>query len=205
MTRVIGLTGGIGTGKSTVSRMLAALGAVIVDSDEIVRQVQSPGSPVLGEIRSAFGDGVIAEDGSLDRAALGDIVFRDDEARKRLNAIVHPAVGRESARQLRAARERGEPLIVLDIPLLFETRAAGAASSSNRGVDAVVVVWAPRALQIERQIERDGHDRAEAERRVASQIPIDEKRDQADHVIDNSGTLAETEEQVRALYAALTG
>ncbi len=205
MTRVIGLTGGIGTGKSTVSRMLAALGAVIVDSDEIVRQVQSPGSPVLGEIRSAFGDGVIAEDGSLDRAALGDIVFRDDEARKRLNAIVHPAVGRESARQLRAARERGEPLIVLDIPLLFETRAAGAASSSNRGVDAVVVVWAPRALQIERQIERDGHDRAEAERRVASQIPIDEKRDQADHVIDNSGTLAETEEQVRALSAALTG
>ena len=110
---MIGLTGGIGTGKSTVSRMLAALGAVIVDSDEIVRQVQSPGSPVLGEIRSAFGDGVIAEDGSLDRAALGDIVFRDDEARKRLNAIVHPAVGRESARQLRAARERGEPLIVL--------------------------------------------------------------------------------------------
>ena len=204
VTRVIGLTGGIGTGKSTVAKMLAGLGAAVIDSDAIVRQVQSPGSAVLEEIREAFGEGVIADDGSLDRAALGDIVFRDEAARGRLNAIVHPAVGRESARQLAAAVARGVPLAVLDIPLLFETRKAGAASVANRGAEAVVVVYAPRETQIQRQMERDGYDRAEAERRLAAQIPIEEKRALADHVIDNSGPLADTERQVRSLYGALT-
>lgn len=205
MTRVIGLTGGIGTGKSTVSSMLEQLGALVIDSDRIVHELQAPGAPLLREIAAAFGEGVIRPDGSLDRAAVGERVFRDEEARRKLNAIVHPAVGRETARRLEAARASGVPLVVLDIPLLFETRLHGTASRANLGVEAVVVVYAPPALQVQRQVERNGYGREEAERRVAAQIPIDEKRAQADYVIDNSGTLEETRRQVEALYRRLVG
>jgi dephospho-CoA kinase len=203
VTRVVGLTGGIGTGKSTVSAMLEALGAVVIDSDRIVHELQAPGAPMLREIAAAFGEDVIRPDGSLDRAAVGARVFRDEDARRKLNAIVHPAVGRETARALADARARGVPLVVLDIPLLFETRLHGTASRANLGVEAVVVVYAPPELQIQRQIERNGYGREEAERRVAAQVPIDEKRAQADHVIDNSGSLEETRRQVEALYARL--
>jgi len=205
MTRVVGLTGGIGTGKSTVARMLAELGAVVIDSDAIVHELQAPGTPLLAQIADAFGPDVLRPDGSLDRAALGERVFRDPEARKRLNAIVHPAVGRESLRRLDAARAAGAPLVVLDIPLLFETRLHGTASRANLGVEAVVVVYAPRELQIRRQLERNGYGRAEAERRVDAQLPIEEKRRLADHVIDNTGTLEETRARVHALYERLAG
>jgi dephospho-CoA kinase len=205
MTRVIGLTGGIGTGKSTVARMLEELGAVVIDSDAIVHELQAPGTPLLAEIAAAFGPEVLLADGSLDRAALGARVFADAEARARLNAIVHPAVGRESLRRLEAARARGAGLVVLDIPLLFETRLHGTASRANLGVEAVVVVYAPRELQIRRQVERNGYDRAEAERRVDAQLSIEEKRRLADHVIDNSGSLEATRDQVRALYERLAG
>ncbi len=201
----MGLTGGIGTGKSTVARMLEALGAVVIDSDRIVRELQAPGTPLLAEIAAAFGDAIVLPDGSLDRAALGTLVFRDEAARKRLNEIVHPAVGRESARRLQAARASGAALVVLDIPLLFETRLHGTASGANQGVEAVIVVYAPRELQVRRQLERNGYGREEAERRVDAQLSIEEKRARADHVIDNSGPLEETERQVRALYARLTG
>jgi dephospho-CoA kinase len=203
VTVVIGLTGGIGTGKSTVCKMLRELGAVIVDSDEIVRELQAPGQPMLDEIAEAFGPEVIREDGSLDRARVGELVFRDPEARRKLNGIVHPGVGRESARRLAEARASEAALVVLDIPLLYETRRGGTASGANAGADAVVVVYASRELQIARQLERNDYDRAEAERRVDSQIPIDEKRSAADHVIDNSGSLEATARQVRALYAKL--
>ena len=205
MARVIGLTGGIGTGKSTVSRMLAELGATVIDSDEIVRELQAPGAPLLAEIAAALGEDVIRADGSLDRARVGERVFRDEAARRKLNAVVHPAVGRETARRLEAARARGVPLVVLDIPLLFETRLHGSASRANLGVEAVVVVYAPRELQIRRQVERNGYGRDEAVRRIEAQLPIDEKRALADHVIDNSGSLEETRRQVRALYEALVG
>ena len=205
MTRVIGLTGGIGTGKSSVAAMLAELGARVIDSDAIVHELQAPGMPLLAELAAEFGPGILRADGSLDRAALGDRVFRDETARKRLNAIVHPAVGRESAKRLAEALASGVPLVVLDIPLLFETRAHGTASKANLGIETIVVVWAPRALQIERQLARNGYGRDEAERRVDAQIPIDEKRAQAHHVIDNSGSLEDTRRQVRELYAALTG
>lgn len=203
MTRVIGLTGGIGTGKSTVSCMLAELGATVIDSDAIVHELQAPGAPLLREMAAVFGERILRADGSLDRAALGDLVFRDEAARKQLNAIVHPAVGRETARRLAAALEAKAPLVVLDIPLLFETRRQGTASRSNLGAEEVVVVWAPRALQIRRQVERNAYGEDEAIRRVDAQLPIDEKRAQADHVIDNSGSLAETRRQVEALYARL--
>jgi dephospho-CoA kinase len=205
VTRVIGLTGGIGTGKSTVAGMLERLGAVVIDSDRIVHELQAPGTPMLREIAAAFGAELVRPDGSLDRAALGERVFRDPEARLLLNAIVLPAVGRETARRVADARARGVPLVVLDIPLLFETRLHGTASRANLGVEAIVVVYAPRELQVRRQLERNGYDRAEAERRVDAQMSIEEKRALADHVIDNSGTLEETERQLRALVARLLG
>lgn len=208
---MIALTGGIGTGKSTVARMFAALGAVVIDADAIVHELQAPGSESLAEIAGAFGADMLRPDGSLDRERLGDRVFRDAAARARLNAIMHPRVGAEMARRLAAARERGAPLVLLDIPLLLEGRArrpeehGTAARRAGDGVEAVVVVYAPEALQVERQVARDGSRPEEAARRVASQLPIEEKRRLADHVIDNSGTLEETERQVRALFEELTG
>lgn len=205
MTRVVGLSGGIGTGKSTVTRMLAALGAVVVDADAIVHRLQAAGSPLLAEIAAAFGADVIGADGGLDRKRVADLVFRDPAARARLNAIVHPRVGAEMARALAAAREDGAPLVVLDIPLLFEGRAAGGSGASALGFDATVLVYAPRELQIERTLARDGGTREDVERRLAAQLPIDEKRALADHVIDNAGPLDETERQVRALFERLLG
>jgi len=203
MTRVIGLSGGIGTGKSTVAALLRALGAEVIDADAIVHELQAPGSPVLGELAAAFGEGILDADGALDRAALGAIVFRDAEPRARLGAIVHPRVGAEMGRRLAAARERGTALVVMDIPLLFEGRKAGSGSAAQRDFDATVLVYAPVAMQIERQMKRDGCSREEAVRRVEAQLPIEEKRAMADHVIDNSGALEETEAQVRALYERL--
>jgi dephospho-CoA kinase len=224
MTRIIGLSGGIGSGKSTVSRALAALGAVVIDADAIVHELQSAGSPMLAEIAAAFGPGVLDAQGRLDRAALGAIVFRDAEARRRLGAIVHPPVGAEIARRLARARSEGARVVVLDIPLLFEGRKQGREAAAQRGeaersvdpreagtgsaglqFDATIVVWAPEQTQIDRQIARDGCSREEALRRVRAQLPLDEKRALADFVIDNSGTPEETERQVRALWQKLSG
>lgn len=205
MTRVIGLSGGIGTGKSTVARLLAALGAVLIDADAIVHRLQAAGSPLLAELAEAFGADVIGADGALDRKRVADLVFRDPAARARLNAIVHPRVATEMARELAAAQQAKAPLVVLDIPLLFEGRAAGGGSASALPLDATVLVYAPRELQIERTIARDGCAREDVERRLAAQMPIDEKRALADHVIDNAGPLAATERQVRALFEALVG
>lgn len=201
---VIALTGGIATGKSTVARMLTELGAVVVDADAIVHELQSPGSPLLPEIAEAFGDAVLDADGALDRAALADIVFGDAEARRRLERLVHPRVGTRMQARAEAAARSGAPLVVLDIPVFFESRRGATGGASGAPFDAVVVVYAPEALQVERLMERNGFEREEAERRVRAQIPIEEKRAAADHVIDNSGSLEETERQVRDLYERLT-
>lgn len=209
MTRVVGLTGGIGTGKSTVGRLLAALGAVLIDSDAIVRELQAPGTPLLARIVERFGPEMLRPDGSLDRARLGQLVFSDTEARRRLNALVHPVAGRETLRRLEAARAAGAALIVLDIPLLLEGRAQ-AGENVARGHTAsdlateVIVVFAPESAQIERQIARDGVTREHALARVQAQLPIEQKRALADYVIDNSCTLADTERQVRELFTSLT-
>lgn len=203
MTRVIGLSGGIGTGKSTVAAMLARLGAVVIDADAIVRELQAPGAPMLAEIAAAFGAEMIGPDGALDRARLGDRVFRDPEARRRLGRIVHPGVGAEMARRLEAARGSGARLVVLDIPLLFEGRKAGSGNAAALAMDATVLVYATEEQQVERQVAREGYERDEALRRVRSQMPIDEKRALADFVIDNSGSLADTERQVRELFERL--
>lgn len=200
MTRRIGLTGGIGSGKSTVARLLAARGAVVIDADAIVHELQAPGQPLLDEIARAFGPGILRPDGSLDRPALAAIVFRDEEARRRLNALVHPKVGVEMARREAEARAAGAPLVVLDIPLLLERGPAGRA-----GFDAVVVVWAPVEVQISRTVARDGCSEDEARRRIAAQMSLDEKRALADLVIDNSGTLEATAARIEALWPKLLG
>ena len=203
MTMIVGLTGGIGSGKSTVAAMLEKLGATVVDADAIVHELQARGQPLVDEIAAEFGREVLAADGSLDREALGAIVFRDPAARQRLNQLVHPKVGAEFGRRLQAAKQAGAPVIVLDIPLLFESRAAGTGGASAMHFDTTVLVWVPRETQIERQLARDGYAPDEAERRVAAQMPLDEKRALADEVIDNSGSLEATSHQVDELYARL--
>jgi dephospho-CoA kinase len=209
MTRIVALTGGIGTGKSTVSRMLATLGAVVIDADAIVHEMQAPGMPMLEEIAAAFGADLLRADGSLDRARLARLVFGDASARRRLGELTHPAVGREMLRRLEAARARGAALIVMDNPLLFEGRArrGGAASppaAARDPAEETILVYAPPETQVARQIARDGVTRDFALQRLAAQLPIDEKRALATWVIDNSGALEETQRQVRELYAQLT-
>jgi dephospho-CoA kinase len=207
VTRVVGLTGGIGTGKSTVARMLAGLGAVVIDADAIVHELQGRGTPLLARIAESFGAEMLRPDGALDRERLAKLVFSDPAARKRLNELVHPAVGAEMLRRLEAARAAGVALVVLDIPLLLEGRARaepGRAKTASDLVSEVIVVYAPESAQIERQVSRDGATPAHAAERVRAQLPIEEKRKLADHVIDNAGSLADTERQVRALYAKLT-
>ena len=198
MTRVVGLTGGIGSGKSTVSRLFQKLGASVVDADAIVHELQTAGSPLLDRIVDAFGSGVLLGSGELDREALGSLVFSDANARERLNAIVHPAVGVEMARRIEESRKARAALVVVDVPLLLET-------GSSAAFDAVVVVYCRESQQIERQQARDGSSREEAEQRVRAQLSIEEKRRLADHVIDNSGSPEETDRQVRVLYGVLAG
>jgi dephospho-CoA kinase len=204
MTFILGLSGGIGSGKSTVTRIFSELGATTIDADAIVHEQQAPGQPLLAEIAKAFGDDVIAADGSLDREALGDIVFKDESARARLGSLMHPPVIAEMMRRAKAAVEADVPLVVLDIPLLFEGRQSGRGSGAVMNFDATLCVWVTRDVQLARTVARDGCSEEEAERRIASQLPIDEKREMADYVIDNSGSPADTHVLVEELVAELT-
>jgi dephospho-CoA kinase len=205
MTRVVGLTGGIGSGKSTVASMLRELGAVIIDADRIVHELQAPGMPMLDELAAAFGEEILDGSGALDRKSLAGIVFRDPEARRRLGLIVHPQVGLEMLRQVSEAREAMAPMAVADIPLLFEGRREGRDTAGALGVEGVILAWVPVELQIERTMDRDACTREEALARIRAQVPIDEKRALADHLIDNSGSYDETLQQVRDLWKQLVG
>jgi dephospho-CoA kinase len=191
--KLIGLTGGIATGKSTAARFFAEGGARVIDADQLARRVVEPGRPALGEIREAFGAGVLRSDGSLDREALAAVVFADAGARSRLNAIVHPRVAEEADRVIRDVREADpEALVVYDVPLLFECAMQGR-------FDAVVVVYVPRSEQLARLRVRDGLSREEAERRLGSQLDIEEKARRADWILDNCGSPEDLRRQVESL------
>lgn len=184
---LVGLTGGIGSGKSTVSARLAARGAVILDADAITRDVQMPGSPVLIELAERFGPEVLAADGSLQRQALADIVFTDPEALKALNAIVHPAVGREMNRRMIEQRTTTN-VVILDIPLLTE--------NPREGLQGRIVVDVPVETQVERLVKHRGFDEADARARIARQASRDERLATADFVVDNSGAPEDLEPQI---------
>lgn len=196
---LIALTGGIASGKSTIARRLAMQGAVVVDADQIVRDVQAPGSPVLGQIADAFGAGMLTVDGALDRAALGAAVFGDPEQLARLNAIVHPAVRAESQRRFDEALDADpNAVVVYDVPLLAEARA-------GERWDLVVVAHAPADERLRRMVEIRGMDRTDAANRIAAQVSDDARLALADVVIDTAGTIAETEAQADALWRQVRG
>jgi len=194
---LVGLTGSIATGKSTVSRMFAHLGARVIDADLLAREVVMPGQAAYARIVEEFGPQVVQEDGSLDRKALGAVVFADAAKRKRLEEITHPAIGARRERLLSALDEEAfEGVVIWDAALLFE--GGGAAT-----MDRVVVVYVDPETERRRLMERDGLGDTDARARIASQMPIAEKAKIAHHVIDNSGTREETERQVRTVYSAL--
>jgi dephospho-CoA kinase len=181
--RLVGLTGGIATGKSTFSEALRARGVPVVDADALARAAVAPGSPALAEIARVFGPGVLGPDGALDRKKMAAIVFTDPGARKRLEAITHPAVRSGMAEETARLAAAGHDLAFYDTPLLFEI-------GLDRTLECVVVVWAPADVQRGRLATRDGLAPAEADARLAAQLPIDEKAARADFVVENVGTVA---------------
>jgi len=192
---LVGLTGGIATGKSTVSEILARLGAVLVDADQLAREVVAPGEPALAEVVREFGD-VIRRDGTLDRKKLAAIVFAEPSRRKRLEAILHPAIrARFDARLDALTREGFEGIVVFDAPVMIE-------SGGYKNMDRLIVVVTDEVIQRARLVARDA-DAADGERRIASQMPLAEKAKLADYVIDNTGDRAATEARTREVHAAL--
>jgi dephospho-CoA kinase len=194
---LVGLTGGIATGKSTVAAMFRALGCEVVDADQLAREVVEPGEPALDEIVAEFGPEVLRPDGRLDRKALGAVVFSDPARRRRLEAILHPRIRQRLAERLAALAAAGfRGLVVFDAALLVETGAAAL-------MDRLVVVVADEATQLARLMARDGLSREEAQQRLRSQLPLADKVRHAHYVIDNSGDRAATAAQVREVYRAL--
>jgi dephospho-CoA kinase len=194
---LIALTGGIASGKSTIARRLAEKGAVVIDADALVREVQQPGSPVVAALAAEFGADIVGQDGALDRAALGARVFGDPGRVARLNAIVHPAVRALSDRRIAdALAQDPQPVVVYDVPLLVEARA-------NDRWELVVVAHAPAPLREERLVALRGLSREEAAARIASQASDDERLAVADVVIDTAGSLEDTARQVDALWERL--
>jgi dephospho-CoA kinase len=196
---LVGLTGSIATGKSTVSRMFAHLGARVLDADLLAREVVMPGQPAYLKIVEEFGQGVVQDDGTLDRKALGAIVFAEPARRKRLEEITHPAIAARQQRILSVLDEEAfEGIVIWDVALLFET--GGVAR-----MDRVVVVATDPETELARLMARDGMAEADARARIASQMPVAEKAKRAHYVIDNSGDRASTEHQVKVVYEALLG
>ena len=188
---LVGLTGGIGSGKSTISSLLEGKGAIIIDADAIVREVQLPGSPVLTELAEKFGSNVLAPDGSLDRQAVANIVFTDPDALKALNAIVHPAVGKEMNRRMIEQRTT-DHVVILDIPLLTE--------NPREGLQGKIVVDVPVEVQVERLVQYRGFNEADARARISRQATREQRLATADFVVDNSGDLADLQPQIDKLW-----
>ncbi|WP_210468622.1 dephospho-CoA kinase [Sporosarcina sp. 6E9] len=189
---IIGLTGSIASGKSTVSNMLKERGFPIVDADKIARQVVEPGTPVIKKIAEHFGDEILNEDGSLNREKLGERIFKNGEERNKLNAIIHPAIRNEMIRQKEQWISDGAKTVILDIPLLFE-------SKLQSFVEKIIVVSVTPEIQKQRLIARNDLTEREATDRITSQLPMSEKESGADAIIDNNGTVEETKRQVETL------
>jgi len=192
----IGLTGNIASGKSEVARMLADRGATIIDADELAREAVEPETQALKDIIKRWGKDILNQDGGLDRAALRQIVFADQNELDALNRIVHPGVTRLRDREIARARERGDPIVVCVIPLLFERNIV-------EEFDAIIVVDAPRPLRLERLVATRGLEETEAMNMIASQMPAELKRARADFVIENDGSLDKLERDVDALWSSL--
>jgi dephospho-CoA kinase len=193
--KLIGLTGGPGSGKSTVATMLHDLGAEVIDADNAAHAAYEPGTPGFDAVVREFGQEFV-RDGRIDRARLGELVFSDTEARHRLNAIVHPLVRDLMARWTAEAAERGADVVVQDVPLLFE-------NGLERLFTSVVLAYVPEHLQLERLVSGRAVTPDRARAMIAAQMPIEEKRGRAQHVIDNSGSREETRAQVKAVWSRL--
>ena len=196
MKPVVGITGGIASGKSTVAKMFGELGIPVVDADELAREVVEPGTPGLAQIVNEFGEGVLNAEGALNRKAVADIVFEDELARKKLNGIMHPLIGAAGAQKLAALQDDPAPYVLYEAALLVET-------GSHTAFPALVVVSAARETQKARVVSRDASSAAEAEARLDAQLPLAEKEAAADYVIKNDASLEETRSQVKAVHEKL--
>ncbi|HEY3247612.1 MAG TPA: dephospho-CoA kinase [bacterium] len=197
--KVVGLTGGLASGKSLVAGIFRELGAQIIDADHVARAIVEPGRPAYDEILEAFGRTMLGPDGALDRKRLGDLIFRDPAARAKLNAITHKYIRGEIQREIARLRESGRRgVMVVDIPLLLDQ-----AAKTAYDLDAVVVVFVDPDTQLARLMARDGLPREQAIGRIMAQRPLAEKLPEADWVVDNSGTAEETRRQVEALWDQL--
>ncbi|MCM3002767.1 dephospho-CoA kinase [Priestia koreensis] len=196
MALVIGLTGGIASGKSTVSNMLKEMNIPVIDADVIAREVVEPGEKAYEQIVEAFGEEILAADKTLNRVKLGSMIFADEQKRTTLNGIVHPAVRQSMLSQKETLIEANEPIIVLDIPLLFE-------SNLTHLVDKVLLVYVDESVQLERLIKRNDLSEQEATNRIASQMKLIEKVPLADAVINNNGSVEETKQQLLSVLAFL--
>ncbi len=195
--QVIGLTGGIATGKSTVSAILENAGALIIDADRIAREAVKKGQPAYREIVEHFGETVLLPDGEINRSVLGDIIFNAPGKKQLLNKIVHPYVRKETHRQLQQiGRTEPNAIVILDIPLLIE-------AEMDKNLSEVIVVYVPEHIQIERLVQRDGISEADALARVRSQMPIEEKKEKATIVVDNSGSKENTRRQTLKIFQRL--
>lgn len=193
---VVGVTGGIATGKSAVVEQFRQLGAAVISADELAREIVRPGEDALARLVERFGPGILLSDGNLDRKALAELIFADPEARRDLNRITHPAIARLSAARIASLQRQGAMLIIYEAPLLFE------AGAENR-VERIVVVTAPAEVQRQRLMARDGLDERAAQARIEAQMPLADKVRRADFVVDNAGTVDDLAVKVRDLYDRL--
>ncbi|WP_338470470.1 dephospho-CoA kinase [Niallia sp. XMNu-256] len=189
MSMIVGLTGGIASGKSTVSNMLKSLGITVIDADIEARQVVEPGEDAYNQIVQHFGNEILLDDGSINRKKLGEIIFNNEGERNVLNRIVHPAVRKRMLEKKETAINHGEMLVVLDIPLLFESELTGL-------VDKIILVYVDEDVQLERLMKRNQYSESEALARIRSQMPLKDKKQRSDFIIDNNGDIPQTEEQL---------
>ncbi|GEK35374.1 dephospho-CoA kinase [Kurthia sibirica] len=189
---IIGLTGSIASGKSTVAKIIEELGFPVVDADVVARIVVEPNQPALREIAAEFGEDIIRKDGSMDRQKVGEIIFNDAEKRQKLNNIIHPAIRKEMAKQRDKWLSSGFNTVFMDIPLLFE-------SAQGRTVDKILVVSVSPEIQLQRLMARNNLDASQAQARISSQLPLSEKEKGADAVIFNDGTVEETRRQLEKI------